>query len=349
VRAGIVTGKEQFELVEMSDPAPMDGQVVVAIQRCGICGSDVHAYQEGWPYSPAICGHEWVGTIADVGSGVGGTELAERLVPGARVAGGQAPGCGSCRECRAGLSPFCRAASSEYAGRNAPSSGGFAPYLTLAANRLILVPESISDDDAALIEPASVAMHAVRRSRLAVGDVVCVVGCGPIGLMAIQCVRLGGATTIIAVEPDVSRRAVALDLGADVAVAPGGDLREAVNEHTEGLRADIAFDCAGIPQTLQQSVDMVRSGGSVCMVGVSGGTATINPMRWMMKEVSVDTSIMFNLDEMAITATLVAEGRINTDGMIAGTVTLDELADTVDDLANKRVDAIKLLVDPTAG
>jgi threonine dehydrogenase-like Zn-dependent dehydrogenase len=85
------------------------------------------------------------------------------------------------------------------------------------------------------------------------------------------------------------------------------------------------------------------------MVGVSGGTATINPMRWMMKEVSVDTSIMFNLDEMAITAKLVAQGRINTDGMIAGTVTLDELADTVDDLANKRVDAIKLLVDPTAG
>ena len=81
MRAGIVTGKEQFELVEMSDPAPRDGQVVVAIQRCGICGSDVHAYQEGWPYSPAICGHEWVGTIADVGSGVGGTELAERLVP----------------------------------------------------------------------------------------------------------------------------------------------------------------------------------------------------------------------------------------------------------------------------
>lgn len=349
MRAGIVTGKEQFELLDMDDPVPGDGQVVVAIQRCGICGSDVHAYQEGWPYSPAVCGHEWVGTIADVGPGVGATSLGERLTSGTRVAGGQAPGCGSCQECRSDLSQFCRVAGSQYSGRNAPASGGFAPFLTLAANRLILVPDSISDDEAALIEPGSVAMHAVRRSRLAVGDVACVVGCGPIGLMTIQSARLGGATTIIAVEPDEGRRSVALSLGADVAVAPGEDLRQAVNEHTAGLRADIAFDCAGIPQTLQQSVDMVRSGGSVCMVGVSGGVATINPMRWMMKEVSVDTSIMFNLDEMAMTAQLVADGRIKTEGMIAGTVTLDELPATVDDLANRRIDAIKLLVDPTAG
>jgi len=211
------------------------------------------------------------------------------------------------------------------------------------------VPDSISDDDAALIEPASVAMHAVRRSRLAVGDVACVVGCGPIGLMAIQCARLGGATSIIAVEPDAARRELARSLGADVAVAPGPDVRQAVNDYTAGLRADIAFDCAGIPQTLQQSVDMVRAGGSVCMVGVSGGVATINPMRWMMKEVSVDTSILFNLDEMSITAQLMANGRITTTGMVAGTVTLDELADTIDDLANRRSDAVKLLVNPTAG
>ena len=85
------------------------------------------------------------------------------------------------------------------------------------------------------------------------------------------------------------------------------------------------------------------------MVGVSGGAATINPMRWMMKEVSVDTSILFNLDEMSITAQLMANGRITTTGMVAGTVTLDELADTIDDLANRRSDAVKLLVNPTAG
>lgn len=95
---------------------------------------------------------------------------------------------------------------------------------------------------------------------------------------------------------------------------------------------------------------MVRSGGSVCMVGVSGSTATIKPMRWMMKEVSVDTSLGFTLHEMAITAGVVASGRVQTDGMVtASTVTLDELPSTIDDLANRRVDAVKVLVDPTAG
>lgn len=346
MRAGIVKGKGQFELVEVEDPAPRDNQVVVEIARCGICGSDVHAYQEGWPYSPAICGHEWVGTIVDVGIAISSHPVAAE---GVRVVGGQAPGCGSCRQCRAGLAPFCQTASSEYSGRRAPKSGGFAPFLTLSPDRLIVVPESVSDDDAALIEPASVAMHAVRRSRLDVGDVACIVGCGPIGLMALQCARIAGAGTVIAVEPDTGRQAVALSLGADLAVTPGDELRQAVNDATDGLRADIAFDCAGIPQTLQQSVDMVRSGGSVCMVGVSGGLATINPMRWMMKEVSVDTSLMFTLDEMATTANMVAEGRIRTDGMIADTIVLDELPNKVDDLANRRVDAIKVLVDPTAG
>jgi len=345
MRAGAVTGKGQFELIEVDDPSPEPGQVVVAISRCGICGSDVHAYQEGWPYAPGICGHEWAGTVVDVGPDV----PASLVEQGARVVGGQAPGCGACPECRVNLSQFCRVAASQYAGRNAPSSGGFAPFLTLSANRLTAVPDSVSDEQAALIEPAAVALHAIRRSRLSVGDVACVVGCGPIGLMAIQCARLAGAGTVIAVEPDERRRSIALSLGADVAVAPGGDLREAVNDHTSGLRADIAFDCAGIPQTLQQSVDMVRQGGSVCMVGVSGDKATILPMRWMMKEVSVDTSIQFTLDEMAITANLVADGRISTEGLVAGTIALDELPTMVDDLAHRRVDAIKMLVDPTAG
>jgi 2-desacetyl-2-hydroxyethyl bacteriochlorophyllide A dehydrogenase len=239
--------------------------------------------------------------------------------------------------------------SSEYSGRNAPSSGGFAPYLTLKANRLITVPDGVDHEQAALIEPATVALHAIRKSRLTVGDVTCVVGCGPIGLMAIQCARAAGAGTVIAVEPDETRRALAIELGADVAAAPGAELREAVNEHSGGLRADIAFDCAGIPQTLQQSVDMVRQGGSVCMVGVSGGEATIQPMRWMMKEVSVDTSLLFTLDEMAIAAGLIADGRIRTRELVADTITLDDLPTTIEDMAQRRNNSIKILVDPTGG
>jgi (R,R)-butanediol dehydrogenase/meso-butanediol dehydrogenase/diacetyl reductase len=343
MRAGLVTGKERFELREVDEPTPGPAEAVIETSLCGICGSDVHAYAEGWPYAPGICGHEWVGSIVAVGDDVVGFST------GQRVTGAVAPGCGDCPECRADHPAYCSTARSFYSGPDAPASGGFAPYMAVSANRLVTVPDALTDADAAVIEPVSVALHAVRRSRLRTGDVACVVGCGPIGLLTAQCVRLAGAGMVIAVEPDAERRALALQTGADVAVEPGAATREAVNDATGGLRADIAFDCAGIPQTIQQSVDMVRFGGSVCIVGVTGSDATIRPNRWLFKEISVDTSLAFTLDEMRAAGSFIADGRISVAPLVQGTLTLDELPQTIDDLATRRNTAIKLLVDPTAG
>ncbi len=343
MRTGLVTGKEQFELREVDEPTPGPGEALVEISLCGICGSDVHAYAEGWPYAPGICGHEWVGKVVAVDADV------QIVAMGDRVTGGLAPGCGQCPECRADHSAYCSTARSYYMGPKAPASGGFAPFMAASADRLVRVPDELTDDDAAVIEPASVALHAVRRSRMRAGDVTCVVGCGPIGLLVAQCARLAGAGTVIAIEPDADRRRLALEVGADMAVEPGAEMREAVNEATGGLRADIAFDCAGIPQTIQQSVDMVRYGGSVCIVGVTGSDAVIRPNRWLFKEVSADTSLAFTLDEMRAAAGFIADGRISVAPLVQGTITLDELPQTIDDLATRRNAAIKLLVDPTAG
>jgi len=343
MRAGLITAKETVELLEFDDPTPAPDEVVVAIDRCGICGSDVHAYVEGWRYSPGVCGHEWVGRVAASGGDV------SNVSEGDLVTGGLAPGCGACPECRADLSQYCRAARSRYFGKDSPTSGGFAPYLCLHAERVIAIPESIAVEQAALIEPASVALHAVRKSRLRIGDVAVVVGCGPIGLMTVQCALIGGAGLVIAIEPDERRRAMALATGAHLAVVPGDEAREAIKEATNRLGADIAYDCAGIPQTMQQSVDLVRQGGSVCMIGVSGGTAEVRPMRWMNKEVTFDTSLVFTLDEMSTVAELIVDGRLDVAPLHEATISLDQLAATIDDLAAKRNDAVKILVDPTGG
>ncbi len=343
MRAGLVTGKGEFELVEREDPAPNADEVVVAIQRCGICGSDVHAYVEGWKYSPSVCGHEWVGVIAAAGRDV------INVKEGDRVTGAIAPGCGACLECRNDLSQYCRTAWSDYAGPTGPTSGGFAPFLGLKAERVIAIPEAIDTDDAALIEPASVAFHAVRKSQLRVGDVVCVVGCGPIGLLTAQVAKAAGAGVVIAVEPDESRRRLALATGSDIAVAPGDELRAVLDEMTQGLQADLAFDCAGIPQTMQQSVDMVRRGGSVCLVGVTGQEAQISPIRWISKEVTLNSSIVFTLEEMKATSNMIADGRLLVTPLRDIVIDLDSLGSTIDDLAERRIDAVKILVDPTAG
>lgn len=343
MRAGLITGKETLELIEFDEPTPDEDEVVLAIDRCGICGSDVHAYVDGWAYAPGVCGHEWVGRVAAAGRSV------SNVSEGDLVTGGVSPGCGACAECRADLPHYCRTAMNRYWGPGGPSSGGFAPFMKVFSERVVAIPETISLDDAALIEPASVAMHAVRRSRMEIGDVVCVVGCGPIGLLTAQCARIGGAGLVIAIEPDEGRRQLALATAADLAAAPGEEARQLIKEATGGLSADIAFDCAGIPQTMQQSIDMVRLGGSICVVGVTGGKAEVSPMRWMMKEVSVETSLVFTLDEMRTVARLIDDGRLDVAPLHQGTVTLDELAATVDDLANRRTDAVKILVDPTAG
>ncbi len=343
MRAAVIRGKHQFELAEVAEPVAGAGDAVIDIQRCGICGSDVHAYVEGWPYAPGLCGHEWVGVVRGLGDGV--TNVAE----GDRVTGGVSPGCGACAECRAGIPFFCAVGRATYGGRAGPANGGFARSMALRADRLCKVPDAVNDDDAAVIEPASVALHGVRRSRLRPGDIVCVVGCGPIGLLTLQCARIAGAGHVIAVEPDEARRQRALKLGANAAVAPGGELRDHLNDISGGLRADIAFDCAGVPQTLQQSVDMVRRGGSVCMIGVSGENSTVSPMRWMAKEVSVDTSMVFTLDEMRMVGNYIADGRLDVTSLVDGTITLNELGDTIIGMANRNIDAVKVLVDPRAG
>ena len=214
MRAGVIRGKGLFELAEVAEPRPGEGQAVVEISRCGICGSDVHAFVEGWPYAPAVCGHEWIGVVSDVAKGVSSVHV------GDRVAGAVSPGCGTCAECRASHPEFCAFGRATYAGRLAAANGGFARAMALHASRLCPVPATVNDDDAALLEPATVAMHGVRRSRLRVGDVTCVVGCGPIGLLTLQCAKIAGAGRVIAVEPDAGRRERALAVGADAALAP---------------------------------------------------------------------------------------------------------------------------------
>ena len=343
MRAGLITGKNQFELVQREDPIPGAAEVVVAIELCGICGSDFHADVEGWKYAPGTCGHEWVGVVSAAGSEV------QNVSEGDRVTGALAPGCGRCQECRSGMSQYCKKSWSEYAGSSGPTSGGFAPFLKLTAERVVKIPDGIDVEDAALIEPAAVAFHAVRRSNIRIGDVVCVVGAGAIGLLTAQCARAAGAGLVIAVDPDESRRELGLTLGLDRAVAPGEELSQVLSEVNGGLKADLAFDCAGIPQTMQQSLDMVRRGGAVCLVGVTSQDATISPIRWISKEITLYTSMVFTLEEMKATAAMILDQRISVAPLRNKIINLDELGQTIDDLAERRTQAVKILVDPTAG
>jgi (R,R)-butanediol dehydrogenase / meso-butanediol dehydrogenase / diacetyl reductase len=336
MRAGLVTAPRRFELVEVPEPEPAPGVAVVAVRRCGICGTDVHGYLGPGPYTPAICGHEWVGEVVAIGAGV------RAVAEGDRVVGGIAPPCGRCGPCRSGQAAWCTTALLGMVGRDplAPPHGGFAPRLALDAQRLVRVPEALTDHEAALVEPLTVALHAVRRSPPALGATVAVVGAGPVGLLTLQCARAAGAGRVVVVEPVEARRSLACSLGADEAVPPGDPA---------AAGADVVYECAGVPSTLQAAVDLARRGGTVGLVGLAEGPATVSPATWLVKEVTVVASLGYLHHEFAPAMALVTSGRVALAPLVDAVVTLDDLPATFARLADHPGAAVKILVDPTGG
>jgi (R,R)-butanediol dehydrogenase / meso-butanediol dehydrogenase / diacetyl reductase len=336
VKAGLVTGLRRFELVEMPEPVPRPGVAVAAIALCGICGTDVHGFGSADPYNPAICGHEWVGTVIAPGDGV------TNVVEGDRVVPGSAPPCGQCPECRSGRPDYCARAFLGVIGRDAmaPPHGAFAPRLALDARRLVPVPPGLTDVQAAVVEPTTVALHAVRRTPPRAGGTVVVQGCGPIGLLTLQCARAEGAEHLIAVEPNAGRRALARALGADQALTP----QEAA-EALAGAPADLVYECAGAPPAIQAAVDLVGRGGRVNLVGVSG-PASIQPKAWTVKEVSVTGSLAYLHEESAAAMELIAGGHVRVEPLHDATVPLAQAAAAFATLADDPGAAVKILVDP---
>ena len=343
MRAALVTGKHKLELVEMPTPEPQRGKAVVEIAYCGICGTDLHAYQSGDPYTPAICGHEWTGQVSALGEGV------RDFREGDRVAIGVATACGNCATCRRGDTEHCEAVFAGMVGVDAmaPPHGGFAPSIALDAGRLYHVDRSISDRHAALLEPVTVAVHSVRRTGLRLGDSVVVLGAGPIGLLVLQCARIAGAGTTVLVEPQPVRRDLGGALGADHVLDPSAadNVGDAINDLLGTDGADIVFECAGIARTVEQAATYVRRGGVVSLVGVPMAPANIMALDWLVKELRVVTALGYLREEFDIAQGLVADGRIDCDPLLSETIGLDDMAAAFASLSS-RPEQIKVLVDP---
>ncbi len=341
VTAALITGRETVEFRQFEELPPSADCLTIDIRLCGICGTDIASYRSGHLHSPAVCGHEWVGTIREIGPGVDGFGAGDRVVVAVP------PACGRCPECRAGNTEYCRTVSAVARGRDAlaPPHGAFARSITVAAARVLHAQPDLSDEEAAQVEPATVAFHGVRRSRIRVGDTVVVQGAGPIGLLVMQFARAAGAGQTIVVEPSPVRRRVAADLGADLAVAPD-EAAAAVLDRTGGLGADVVMECAGVPQLLQTAVDLARSGGVVGLVSFLAQPATVNAARWLAKEITVVASNAFTHEDFRRSMTFLADGRVRTQPLHSRTVGLSDLPSALQDLASAATDDIKVLVRP---
>jgi (R,R)-butanediol dehydrogenase/meso-butanediol dehydrogenase/diacetyl reductase len=341
MHAAVITGKERVELLEFPRPEPRPDGAVVDIELCGICGTDVHAFQSGEPYTPAICGHEWTGTVSAVGAEV------RRLQEGDRVVVGVPPACGRCDACRAGHAGYCTAVLLTSIGRGpgAPPHGGFAPQIATTATRLIPVGPTLTSVQAAQVEPATVAFHAVRHTQPHLGDVVVVQGAGPIGLVTLQVALAGGAGSVVVVEPNAARRELALALGATYATHPD-DAATLVAELSHGLGADVVYECVGRTDTVQQAVGRARRGGRMCLIGLANEHAPIDPTVWLLKEIQVSAALAYTHDDFDRTMGMIADGRIVLDPIHTSTVGLTAVGAVIADLASGTSTQTKVLVDP---
>ena len=342
MQVGLVTGKEQIELKDFPDPVVEPGKVVVDIAYCGICGTDLHAWLSGAPYNPAICGHEWVGHASEVHSSVTTCKEGDRVAAGGRVA------CGQCGTCQRGDAEHCEVAFAAICGMGpmAAPHGGFAQRIAFDGGRIYQVAPALSDEQAGILEPVTVAVHAVRRTDIRLGDSVVVIGGGPIGLLVLQCAKAAGAGTCVLLEPQASRRELAGTLGADLLIDPmAADAHERLLAHVGAGGADVVFECAGIPATINQAVTFARRGGIVSLVGVASGAAEIQAAQWLVKEIRLQSSIASLREEFFMAQSLVADGRIKTEPLHTSTVGLDGMGAAFAGLA-KNPQEVKVLVDP---
>ena len=264
MKALLLSRYKQLEIVELPEPALAPGEILVRVAACGICGSDVHGFDgsTGRRIPPIVMGHEAAGTVAAWGSGVTGFAKGDRLTFDSTVY------CGSCDPCRRGDVNLCDhrqvlgVSCTEY-----HRPGAFAEYVAVPSQIVHRLPDNLSFEEAAILEALSVALHAVRLAPVQPGDTALVVGAGMIGLLLVQVLSNAGCSRIFVADLDQSRLDLAQKVGATDAMAAGTDAAEAVLQHTGGKGVDVAMEAVGRTETVQASIDSVRKGGTVVLVG----------------------------------------------------------------------------------
>ncbi|MEO8540323.1 MAG: zinc-binding dehydrogenase [bacterium] len=350
MKAPVLHGRRSMAFEEVADPVAGDSEVVVEVGFCGICGSDLHLYDSEMAADGIVLGHEFGGTIVEIGKRVSGWEVGDRVV------GAPMKPCMNCPFCVKGEYELCyqhyridaQRAGTPPAGGASLGAGGYAPFAKIGAARLMRVPDALDDRQAASVEPAAVGVHAVKLSGLKLGDRVAILGAGPIGLFTLQCAIAAGAKRVVVAEPSPGRAALATALGADAVFNPRetGDLAAAFADRLGGA-PDVTFDAAGVPATLQQAVDVAKPGGSVMMVGVSFDAAPIRPSSWVTKRVTVRASFAYSRADYETTIAMLERGSLKTDGVITSVVPGAETPDAFDRLLGPNSE-VKVLVDPRA-
>ena len=338
MRALVFDGPGKMPLREHPDPSPGPGELVVAVRAAGICGSDVHGFlgATGRRRVGVVMGHEAAGDVAEVGQGVTSVRAGDRVVLRSILA------CGRCERCRRGQRNLCQ----ERQGMGMHFDGAYADRILVPESLVLAMPDTLSYEEGALVEPLAVAMHAVNITPFALMDFVVVVGAGPIGLLALLAARLRGAGSIVITDRSAHRLAVARSLGADLTIdVTAQDPIELILAATEGRGADAVLEAVGIGATAEQSLRVARAGGHVTWIGNSAPTAELPIQDLVTRELTVRGSYGFR-EEFEQAADALAAGTIDVRRIIERLAPLEEGSDLFRELGAGELDAVKVVLQP---
>ncbi|MDP9380021.1 MAG: zinc-binding alcohol dehydrogenase family protein [Chloroflexota bacterium] len=279
MRAAIINAPHQMQVGAWETPMPGAGEVLVSVEAAGVCAGDMYIYLGKNPYAsyPQIGGHEIAGVVSEVGEGVEGLDRGMPVVVEPFI------GCGTCYPCRIGKTNCCAQLSIIGVHR----AGGFAEFVLAPARNVHRVPPGLSLPFASFAEPVAIGVQACRRGEISAGELVLVVGAGPIGLAVTEVARARGAH-VIATDIMPSRLETARSLGAETLPA-GEGLLTAVMEHTDGEGAPVVVEATGNTKAMEQTVDLVAAGGRIVILGLArqGDKVSFPALDWTRKEMTV--------------------------------------------------------------
>lgn len=340
-------GVKDIRVEDVPEPVAGPGEVKVKVAWTGICGSDLHEYLAGpifipvdapHPLSgdkaPITMGHEYSGVVTELGEGVSGLEVGDKVA----------------------IEPIFASETSQaslegkynlddqlgFVGLSG-GHGGFASHSVIPARMVHKMPDGLSMEQGALVEPAAVALHAVRLSSIKAGDKAAVFGAGPIGLLVVEALRVAGASQIYVVEPSEVRRAKALELGATQVIDPmSQDAVQAIRDASGGVH--VAFEVTGVPQVLPQCIDSTLHDGQILVVSIWEGDASFHPNTVVLKERQIKGSIAYRHVFPAVME-LMLQGYFQAENLVTKRISIDDIVTEGFDALVEEKSHVKILVE----
>ena len=331
--------KRKFEITEMEEPKADNNNVLIEVKKSGICGSDIHYWDAGEPKG-LILGHEYSGVVIDPGNRTD-------LKVGDRVTALPISPCGKCPSCLTGNPQYCRETWTYATGLSLTNPGALAPKMKIRSDMVLKLPDNVSFEEGAMVEPVAVGLHAVHLADIKVGEKVLVIGAGIIGLISAMFAKKEGASFVAISETNLSRGKKAIDLGVADKYYDASDpelVKQVMSDTVNGF--DTVIECCGNSAAVSSALMMTRPGGQIILVGVSLEPVTIPTVVGVMNELTIKGAIAYTKDEFKTCIDLISNKHIDVMKFVDDIVSLEEVQTSYERLTSGKDSAVKILVDP---